>query len=173
MPNSETTTIRCVGYEEALQPICKDFQIEYVWYDKVCIDQTDSRAKSNEINQMHKIYRHARYILAMVPEVRIYNRKGFKHGIRDRGGVGCYHIIVDVLSSRWFKRSWMPKEHSLHSPNLPTAIGISPCTLSDFGSLKQNRGSVNQALDFAHFQTNTTRPPDMIFAFKNPFFSYV
>ena len=44
-----------------------------MWYDKICIDQSDPKAKSHEIKQMHRIYRNARYMIAMIPEVCIYN----------------------------------------------------------------------------------------------------
>ncbi|KAI9264281.1 hypothetical protein BDA99DRAFT_536996 [Phascolomyces articulosus] len=38
-PSVMSKTTRHVTYGKLLQQICNDFQIEYLWYDKICIDQ--------------------------------------------------------------------------------------------------------------------------------------
>ena len=53
------TVNKYVTYEELLQQVCNDFQIEYLWYDKVCIDQADDGAGLREIKEMHKVYRNS------------------------------------------------------------------------------------------------------------------
>ncbi|KAI7851926.1 hypothetical protein BDC45DRAFT_401155, partial [Circinella umbellata] len=139
--------------------------VEYVWYDKVCIDQSDSKAKSREIKQMHKIYRNAYYTIAMIPE---------------------NEVIEDIWASSWFKRSWTLEEvmmtrrilivgtdtnmfqHSIKTTDIPTTLDFLSVGLLDSGGTEQNRGTVNQALAYAHFRTST-KPHDMIYALKNTF----
>ncbi|KAG2218007.1 hypothetical protein INT45_001550 [Circinella minor] len=185
-PKSKTTSIQYVTYDQLLQQVCKDFQVEYVWYDKVCIDQSDKEAKSNEIKQMHKIYSNARYTVAMVPEGLVYDLEDFNYKEFSHGHKAQYYFINDVWNSCWFKRSWTLEEimmsrrilivgtnttmfqHSLHSSEIPTTIESLSDPLLDFGGAGQNKGSVNQALAFAHFRTST-KPHDMIYALKNTF----
>ncbi|KAG2218773.1 hypothetical protein INT45_012993 [Circinella minor] len=192
-PKSKTPTIRNVTYDQLLQQVCKDFQVTYVWYDKVCIDQADNKAKSREINQMHKIYRNACYTIAMIPEVILYDPKDFEHQVFGKGHKAQKKFIDDVWYSCWFKRSWTLEEvmmsrrilivgtntnmfqHSLHSADRPTTVDFLSNALLNFGGSEQNEGSVNQALAFAHFRTST-KPHDKIYTLRNTFsymFNYI
>ncbi|KAG2218775.1 hypothetical protein INT45_012995 [Circinella minor] len=181
---SNTANIRYVRYDELLQQVCKDFQVEYVWYDKICIDQSDPKAKSREIKQMHKIYRNARYTIAMIPEVRLYNPQDFEEEALGFAHKAQDYVTDDVWYSCWFKRSWTLEEvmmarriliigantnmfqHSLHTTDVPTTVDIFSGKLLDFEGTERNKVSVNQALAFAHFRTST-KPHDMIYALKN------
>ncbi|KAG2218771.1 hypothetical protein INT45_012991 [Circinella minor] len=188
VPQSKTTRIRYVTYEELLQQVCKDFQVEYVWYDKVCIDQKDNKAKSKEIKQMHKIYQNGRYTIAMIPEAAVIDPKDFEHKVFATGHKAQDRLTNCVWESCWFKRSWTLEEvmmarrilivgtntnmfqNSLHTNDVPTTIDFLSSTLLDFGGrTEQNKGSVNQALAYAHFRTST-KPHDMIYALKNTFY---
>ncbi|KAG2217122.1 hypothetical protein INT45_009339 [Circinella minor] len=189
-PTSETATARYVTYGELLQQVCKDFQVEYVWYDKICIDQEDHKAKLSEIQQMHKVYSNARYTIAIIPEVRRYNQKDLKDDVGDCAykALGC--LIDDAMGSCWFKRSWTLEEvmmsrrilivgantnmfqHSLFRTDIPTTLDIFSGTLLDFGGravTQYERGTVNQALAHAHFRTST-KPQDVIHSLKNIFY---
>ena len=183
---SKTTKIRYVTYEQLLQQVCKDFQVEYVWYDKRCIDQSNSKARSNEIKQMHKIYRNARYTIAMVPELLIYDPADIEHEFFGFGNEAQEDISNNICHSSWWKRSWTLEEvmmtkrilivgtdinmfqHSLNTTDIPTNVDVFSTTLLDFGGTEQNKGSVNRALAFAHFRTSA-KAHDMIYALKNTF----
>ncbi|KAI7847170.1 hypothetical protein BDC45DRAFT_611219 [Circinella umbellata] len=188
VPQSETTRIRYVTYDELLQQVCKDFQVEYVWYDKVCIDQKDNKAKSKEIKQMHRIYHNACYTIAMIPEAALNDPKDFEHNVFATGHRAHDMLLTYVWESCWFKRSWTLEEvmmarrilivgantnmfkHSLHTTDIPATNDFISSNLIDFGGrTKQNKGSVNQALAYAHFRTST-KPHDMIYALKNTFY---
>ncbi|KAI7847604.1 hypothetical protein BDC45DRAFT_525583, partial [Circinella umbellata] len=184
--NSETASIRYVTYDELLQQVCKDFQVEYVWYDKICIDQSDHNAKSHEIKQMNKIYRNGHYTIAMIPEVRLYNPQDFEEEALGFAHKAQESVIEDVWDSCWYKRSWTLEEvmmarrilivgadtnmfqHSLHTTDVPTTVDIFSGKLLDFEGTERNKVSVNQALAFAHFRTST-KPHDIIYALKNTF----
>ncbi|KAG2217145.1 hypothetical protein INT45_004600 [Circinella minor] len=188
-PMSEKTTLKHVTYEELLQQLCKDFQVEYLWYDKVCIDQSDKKHKLHQINEMHKIYSNARYTIALIPEVIIWDPEDFNEKVEQYGNCARRLFIISLsLMGCWWTRSWTLEElmvskrilmvgtdtnmfqHSLHTPDAPpTAIDIFSESMLDFGEqMEKTGGSVNQALAQAHFRTST-KPHDMIFALKNTF----
>ncbi|KAG2217144.1 hypothetical protein INT45_004599 [Circinella minor] len=189
-PISETTTLKHVTYEELLQQLCKDFQVEYLWYDKVCIDQSDKKHKSDEIKQMHQIYCNARYTIVLIPELIVYDLEDFDQEVPKHGTNARKTFLSELETSFWMKRSWTLEEvmmskhilvvgtdvnmfqHSLYTPDTPpTAKDRFSESLIDFGGqIKRNNGSVNQALTHAHFRTST-KPHDMIFALKNIFAS--
>ncbi|KAG2222359.1 hypothetical protein INT45_009832 [Circinella minor] len=60
---------KSVTFEKVIQEICKDFNIKYIWYDQMCINQNDDEEKRCEIRQMHKIYKNAHCTIALVPEL--------------------------------------------------------------------------------------------------------
>ncbi|KAI9262302.1 hypothetical protein BDA99DRAFT_537640 [Phascolomyces articulosus] len=178
------TTINHVTYEELLQQICKDFDIEYLWYDKKCIDQFDDEIKLLEIKQMHKIYSNACYTVAIVPEVHIHDPKDFDT-------INSMFEYIEAWTdmaqdSLWWKRSWTLEEtmsskrilvigtdtylwqHSFHTCNIPTLYdSFSDCML-DIANQQQGGGSVNQALNQAHFRTSS-KEHDKIFSLANIF----
>ncbi|KAI7848083.1 heterokaryon incompatibility protein-domain-containing protein [Circinella umbellata] len=185
-PESEGARIRDVTYNQLLQQLCKDFQVDYVWYDKLCINQSDSKAKSYEIKQMHKIYRNARYTIVMIPEAVRIDQEDFQQKIIRPHSDAPDQVIDAIMESSWWKRSWTLEEvmmsknilivgtdinffqHSLHTTEeLPTTVDLFSNILLDFGS-RGNNGTVNQGLAFAHFRTST-KSHDMIFALKNTF----
>ncbi|KAI9264121.1 hypothetical protein BDA99DRAFT_536850 [Phascolomyces articulosus] len=181
-------TIKHVTYKELLQQICKDFEIEYLWYDKVCIDQSDHEVKLREIKQMHKIYSNACYTVAMVPEVHIYDPKDFDttNPVYDNIGASTITWFDIVQKSLWWKRSWTLEEtmsskrilvigtdthfwqHSFHTCDIPTTNDAFSGKMLDFANQQQGGGSVNQALNEAHFRTSS-KEHDKIFSLVNIF----
>ena len=187
VPMSKTTTLRHVTYED-LQQLCNDFQVEYLWYDKVCIDQSDKKHKFEEITQMHNIYRNARYTVALISEVALYDTRTFDYEIAPVGtNARCLSLLL-LGMSRWWTRTWTLEEvmvsrhilivgtdtnmfqHSLHSIGTPpTGLDVFSETLLDASrQIEENGGSINQALTEAHFRTST-KPHDRIFALANIF----
>ncbi|KAI8143278.1 hypothetical protein BJV82DRAFT_657230 [Fennellomyces sp. T-0311] len=88
---------RFVTFECLIQQICLDFDIKYIWYDQMCIDQKNHDMKAHEIHQMHLIYQNARCTLALVPELEADN---------------TYNIAnIDILPDcQWSKRIWTLEE---------------------------------------------------------------
>ncbi|KAI9249788.1 hypothetical protein BDA99DRAFT_590003 [Phascolomyces articulosus] len=181
-------TIKRVTYEELLQQICKDFEIEYLWYDKICIDQSDHEIKLREIKQMHKIYSNACYTVAIVPEVHIYDPKDFdiSNSFRDTTEASIKAWVDMTVRSLWWKRSWTLEEtisskrilvigtdthfwqHSLLTCDIPTTYDTFSIWMLDFANQQQGGGGVNQALSQTHFRSSS-KEHDKIFSLANIF----
>ncbi|KAI8143072.1 hypothetical protein BJV82DRAFT_579213 [Fennellomyces sp. T-0311] len=97
-----TESITLVTFQGLVQQICKDFDIEYIWFDQLCIDQNDHDAKMHEIKQMHTIYKNARCTVAVVPE--------FQWARRDGGINAPYANVKDIPNTQWCKRIWTLEE---------------------------------------------------------------
>ncbi|KAI9271601.1 heterokaryon incompatibility protein-domain-containing protein [Phascolomyces articulosus] len=123
--------IKEVKFEQLIQQVCKDFDIDYIWYDKICIDQNDKAAKHAEIARMHKIYQNAFYTVAMIPEMSIpeefkdtsvtwkdsfttstngnftsitnFDKVKEKRDIMEK-------CLVDISQSQWLQRLWTLEE---------------------------------------------------------------
>ncbi|KAI9244677.1 hypothetical protein BDA99DRAFT_594265 [Phascolomyces articulosus] len=169
--------------------IDNDFQIEYLWYDKVCIDQSDMKARQQEIKQMHRIYGNACYTVAFIPEVGITDSNNF-HTISDKYPSATKAHIEAVqniwVESSWRKRSWTLEEvmmskrilivgananlwqHSLHTCNIPITHNLFSAWMLDFHNQHGGGGSANQALSEAHFRTSS-REHDKIFSLASIF----
>ncbi|KAI8140018.1 hypothetical protein BJV82DRAFT_672117 [Fennellomyces sp. T-0311] len=70
------------------QQACKDFNIDYLRYDKICINHTNKEEKKREIKQMHATYSSAHYTIALVPEITIGGPLEFENDAY--GGNGVY-----------------------------------------------------------------------------------
>ncbi|KAG2218774.1 hypothetical protein INT45_012994 [Circinella minor] len=144
--------------------------IDYLWYDKVCIDQHDEEAKLNEIRQMHNIYRNARFTIAIISEIALYNPDDFEHEDLPVGHRARYYSLNDMVASCWWTLEEVMMSKRILIVGTDTNMfqhNILSDALLDFGG-SQGQDSVNQALSFAHFQTST-KSHDMIFALKNTF----
>ncbi|KAI9262236.1 hypothetical protein BDA99DRAFT_510635 [Phascolomyces articulosus] len=113
-----------VKFEQIIQQLCRQFDIEYIWYDQLCIDHDDNTTtktaiKRKELRQMHQIYSHADYTLAMVPEMHYKKQYQWNHlGERvgdDRGNNlemdPQYKLRIDqcfqqLIQSKWCQRVW-------------------------------------------------------------------
>ncbi|KAI8139998.1 hypothetical protein BJV82DRAFT_672096 [Fennellomyces sp. T-0311] len=93
--------IQHVKFEKIIQRICKDFMFRYIWFDQVCIDQSNEEEKKREIKRMHNIYRHAAYTVVLVPELKVC-------GVNTLGKP-CTNIN-DILRAEWNKRVWTLEE---------------------------------------------------------------
>ncbi|KAI9268867.1 heterokaryon incompatibility protein-domain-containing protein [Phascolomyces articulosus] len=174
-------TQKYVTFEQLIQQLCTDFQIDFIWYDKICINQLDKHDKHRELKQMHLIYSNAKYSIALVPEMKIYSLKDFARDHLQQGNQARGRALEMMFASRWWKRSWTLEEimmskslllvgtdinlwqHSLMS-NIPTTVDLLSNALLDYSNRK--RKSINQALYEAHFRTST-KQHDKIFALAN------
>ena len=108
--NKVKTTIKHVSFEQLLQQICIDFQIGYLWYDKICIDSNDDDKTRLELfKNIHRIYAHANYTVALVPEIKVHRSKDFIHR-GSKNNEWCTKArskaLKDLRRSLWFKRIW-------------------------------------------------------------------
>ncbi|KAI9259658.1 hypothetical protein BDA99DRAFT_605968 [Phascolomyces articulosus] len=93
-------------YEQFLQQLCKDFQIHYLWYDKVCIDQINEREKLANIKELYRIYGNANYLVAFVPEMKVRSPEDFDQ-VHEEHGSNARRIALGALyKSQWFGHSW-------------------------------------------------------------------
>ncbi|KAI9271495.1 hypothetical protein BDA99DRAFT_533983 [Phascolomyces articulosus] len=61
-------TIQYVKFEVIIQQICQQFNIKYIWYDQMCINQDDKKEKQHEMRNMHQIYQNAYCTVAFIPD---------------------------------------------------------------------------------------------------------
>ncbi|KAI9264083.1 hypothetical protein BDA99DRAFT_48016 [Phascolomyces articulosus] len=138
---------------------------------------------------MHKVYNNAGYTVAIIPEVHIHDPKDFDIINPAFGRIGAITValIRMVGKSLWRKRSWTLEEtmsskrilvigtdthfwqHSFHTCDTPTTSDpFSLRMMLDFANQQQGGGSVNQALNQAHFRTSS-KEHDKIFSLANIF----
>ncbi|KAI9250177.1 hypothetical protein BDA99DRAFT_608478 [Phascolomyces articulosus] len=74
--NKMRRKMKYVKFEGIIQRICQQFNIKYIWFDQMCIDQDDKEEKKREIRNMHHIYGNAYCTVALVP--KFTQEKGLK-----------------------------------------------------------------------------------------------
>ncbi|KAG2225292.1 hypothetical protein INT45_001516 [Circinella minor] len=102
--------VRKVTFKEIIQQLCWMFEIDYIWYDQLCIDQLDLKDKQNEIRQMHQIYGHAQFTLVMIPEMQFICPHPEDDVDRRPTGTAIQHCIQQIATSKWSKRAWTFEE---------------------------------------------------------------
>ena len=105
-----------VKFEGIIQEICKDFNIKYIWYDQMCINQNDKEEKHGEIGQMHKIYSNAYCTIALVPELQAYPPEPIE-------GVFSWNTRYrfdrySISETQWMSRIWTLEEAIMSSKML-------------------------------------------------------
>ncbi|KAI9243921.1 hypothetical protein BDA99DRAFT_577339 [Phascolomyces articulosus] len=104
---------RRITFEEMIQQLCCMFEIDYIWYDQLCILQSDQQDKQNEIRQMHQIYGNAQFTLVMIPEMRLVKKECPKNeifGDRTPMQIGIQKCIKQIALSKWAQRTWTFEE---------------------------------------------------------------
>ncbi|KAI9243357.1 hypothetical protein BDA99DRAFT_577522, partial [Phascolomyces articulosus] len=87
-----TSTVQFVKFEVIIQQLCQQFNIKYIWYDQLCINQDNQEEKQREIHNMHHIYENAYCTVALVPD---YSRSNF---------------AIIPSTKEYFKRLWTLEE---------------------------------------------------------------
>ncbi|KAG2219496.1 hypothetical protein INT45_010416 [Circinella minor] len=188
----DTRVVHWVTYDVLLQRICHDFHIDYLWYDKLCINQSNKTEKLREIKQMHQIYSHARYTIALIPEINIWDPADFERPDRFAKTKARKKAHDTMWKSLWSQRSWTFEElmmskrilvvgknaHAWHQAdtsndddddekkNAGLAFGDPLVQILDFKNRQLK--SANQVLKFAQFRTSA-KEHDKIFALANIF----
>ncbi|KAI9488805.1 hypothetical protein BDB00DRAFT_877074 [Zychaea mexicana] len=86
---------RYVSFVQLIQQLCVDCDIDYIWYDQLCIDQNDPNEKRREMQHMDLIYRHSYCTVALVPEL---------HTCDGRANLSA------IINSEWANRMWTLEE---------------------------------------------------------------
>ena len=158
--------IKYVKFEGLIQKICKDFNVKYIWYDQMCINQNDEEEKHREIRQMHKIYSSAYCTIALVPELDVCI-----HPPTYNYPMVCVLNTERLISSQWMQRIWTLEETLMSSKML----FVGPKAHCWWYRLPEIRfpifyhGSHRDAasvLHWAHART-TTKEHDHVFALVN------
>ncbi|KAI9250446.1 hypothetical protein BDA99DRAFT_563969 [Phascolomyces articulosus] len=160
--------VKEVKFEGVIQQLCKDFNIKYIWFDQMCIDQNNKKEKYREMKRMHVIYSHAHCTIALVPELQteIWTQGGETHR-----GMGS----VNLMHSDWMRRIWTLEE-GLMSSNLLFVgqdtymwwhTAVQWTALGDLVS-KPSLWNVSTVLYYAHTR-RTTKEHDRVFAIANLF----
>ncbi|KAI9275781.1 heterokaryon incompatibility protein-domain-containing protein [Phascolomyces articulosus] len=176
-----------VKFEKVIQQICKDFGIDYIWYDKLCIDQDDPVKRINEIKQMHNIYRNALFTVVLIPELKPeMNKKDNNSRIQQDPFDG--YCLEAIVQSEWCTRMWTLEESILSRSMVfvGETIHFWSHQLGDdlfyYGRSKihktyypiilelcfDNRVDASKVLHFAHRRTST-KVHDKVYALGNIF----
>ncbi|KAI8144009.1 hypothetical protein BJV82DRAFT_74164 [Fennellomyces sp. T-0311] len=151
----KTPLIMNVNFERIIQRICKDFDIKYIWYDQMCIDQDDHDAKVREIRQMHLIYKNSRCTLALIPELEVTADLG-------------YRANVDIIpESQWSKRIWTLEEAYMSKSILFVGRNVHIWS-KRVSTVFSSKTKACTALWFARTRTSS-KAHDRIFALVNIF----
>ncbi|KAI8138217.1 hypothetical protein BJV82DRAFT_632169, partial [Fennellomyces sp. T-0311] len=85
---------RHVPFEGIVQQICKDFNVSYIWYDRMCMEHSDSE-------QILSAYSHAYYTIVLIPELRVDQSES------------SFPDIGQIEGSEWWKESSNMKQASM------------------------------------------------------------
>lgn len=112
---------------------------EGIWIDQCCINQQDPSEKQLAIGSMDLVYKSARKVVAILEDVRISEAEnillqniGVKLEPKDADLNAVTHILIRILSARWFRRAWCSHELQLSNdlvfllPATPTSVELSP-----------------------------------------------
>ncbi|KAG2224745.1 hypothetical protein INT45_009060 [Circinella minor] len=96
-------SLRFVNFKTIIQQICKDFGINYIFYDQECITVDNKKERQYEISQMNKVFKNASFTVVLIPEL-CYSPS--------ESGVTCVKMAnIDVISSSsWGKCMWTLEE---------------------------------------------------------------
>ena len=165
--------IKFVKFEGIIQQICKDFNVKYIWYDQLCIDQDNMEEKQREIRQMHRIYSNAYCTAVLLPELQTKQSLYYSEG-------QCYpqyllrNLDDDTLyGADWFTRLWTLEEVLMSKKVLFVGrdVHVWWYTLRCFSEIsalfkKSISKNLCTILFHAHMRTSTNNH-DRIFALAN------
>ncbi|KAI8147727.1 hypothetical protein BJV82DRAFT_709466 [Fennellomyces sp. T-0311] len=188
---------RHTTFDILLSQICRDFGIKYLWFDMLCVDQTNMAEKEWELTQLPLIYRNARYTLALVPEVRLAHPNDLR--VREEIHPSQYMysrrtlakvktVEVALKNSMWGKSSWALVE-TMNSTQM-VIVGydvhawfITAKKQSNYmyeqewftqwllGYHSFNLRTINMALHHLHFRTSSTEH-DKLFALATSLYDH-
>ncbi|KAI9276755.1 heterokaryon incompatibility protein-domain-containing protein [Phascolomyces articulosus] len=128
------TKVKYVQFKDVIQQICQQFNIKYLWFDQMCINQHHKEEKYREIKKMHTIYDNAHCTLVLVPEFRVdvmmndhfFEKEQFYHLLPDypydihdedspdkhynAAALGLFKAQENIGRSDWYNRLWTLEE---------------------------------------------------------------
>ncbi|KAI9278198.1 hypothetical protein BDA99DRAFT_577603 [Phascolomyces articulosus] len=144
--NDIPDTSKHVLFEGIIQHMCQQFNIHYLWYDQMCINQDDKEERKREIRNMHRIYNNDYCTIALVPEFYVETEKDGKPSFNTVSDVQVLNFHI------WGNYTASAPVHDLSR------------SLEDL--------NVQQILYHAH-QRTSTREHDRVFALANLFPDFI
>ncbi|KAI9274283.1 heterokaryon incompatibility protein-domain-containing protein [Phascolomyces articulosus] len=161
--------INYVKFEALIQQICKDFNIKYIWFDQLCINQGDKNDKHREIKRMHQIYSRAYCTVVLLPEFYV---RATSNNYSD-----AMSTHYDISNSEWLTRLWTLEEALLSQRLLFLGRNVhlwwyaarAHLDISPFCNGRQlAETKVSTILKYAH-QRTSTNSHDRVFALSHIF----
>lgn len=133
---------------------------EGIWIDQCCIDQQDPLDKQLIIGSMDLFYKSARKVVVLLEDVSIskaekvllqYTSVDWKPNNADLNALS--HILICILSARWFERAWCSHELQLSSdlvfllPATPTPVELSSDDLEELYSVTSDHILLHKDLE--------------------------
>ena len=160
--------VKYVTFEVLIQEICKDFNIKYIWYDQMCIDQDDEEEKYREIRQMHKIYSNAHCKIALVPELYTVTQYYQEYNRLCRSIPGW-----PLMRAQWMKRVWTLEELVMSSKTLFVGCGTHLwwycISKREFPIFHQDVNRDAAVILYSAHARTSTKEHDHVFALANIF----
>ncbi|KAI9498859.1 hypothetical protein BDB00DRAFT_322961 [Zychaea mexicana] len=106
-------SVHYVKFEGVIQQICKGFDIHYIWYDQLCVSNSN---REEEVQQMHHYYSNAQFTVVLVPEMKISRKipmaattatSSTYYPVSHPNIARCIRAIHD---SQWSMRTWTYQE---------------------------------------------------------------
>ena len=82
---------------------CETLDIDYLWMDKLCINQNDPEEKAEEVRKMYQNYNNSAVTLISI-------NKSLQKGSSQEWDHDSLKVLEEIVDSEWFTRSWTYQE---------------------------------------------------------------
>jgi len=140
-----------------------------LWVDNLCIDQHNNIEKSEQLNNMAKIYHYARNVcvwlgegddegksdraMAFIPSIMDF--AVLDRYVKDKQQAANWNALSELMRDRWFSRRWVVQEISL-ADSATVHCGGETVHWSDFADavslLASNQESIKSLFDYSEWR---------------------